>query len=310
VRTTALVTQGPRCGPSSHQYLLGVGVRSRPSAPSAVGGRGDASAVLRVVQEVNVGVAVTIGTAAQLRPALVVTGVAERPGSGAVVASVGLADTGDTFVHSAGTLAVSTSTGPVTVRLAPGTILPGDHGAVDVGLGRLAAGSYPVAVALHYGDASGPLDRRAAWRGELVVGRSTNSFGVRSPAPSVLRTAVGRVPVWLWVLVGVLVGITGLLLATRLAAWRQPGRHVRTPRRRKPEHRVAGRSAALRQVSVAGSGPAADRRTPPHPARTVPATWIMDVADDVPAGAGRHSVGAHASGRRDVPGAVPEVPVG
>lgn len=292
------------------QYLLGVGVRSRPSAPSAVVGRGDASAVLRVVQEVNVGVAVTIGTAAQLRPDLVVTGVAERPGSGAVVASVRLADTGDTFVHSAGTLAVSTSTGPVTVRLAPGTILPGDHGAVDIGLGRLAAGSYPVAVALRYGGESGPLDRRAAWRGELVVGRSTNSFGVRAPAPSVLRTAVGRVPVWLWGLVGVLVGSAGLLLATRVAAWRQPGRHGKTNRRRRPVHRVAGRSAALRQVSVAGSGPATDRRAPPHPARTAPATWITDVADDVPAGAGRQGVGAHAPGRRDAPGAVPEVPVG
>jgi hypothetical protein len=314
------------------QYLLGVGVRSRPGSPSTIGGHGDASAVLRVVQEVNVGVAVTIGTPDQLHPALHVTGVAERRGGGAVVASVGLVDTGDTFVHSSGTLVVDTSTGPLKEQLAPGTMLPRGRAAVDVGLGRLATGSYPVAVFVRYGGDAGPLDRRVAWRGDLVVGESANRFGVPPPAPSVLRTAVHDVPVWLWGLLGGLVGIVGVLLATRVAAWRQPGRHVRSARRRRPEHSPRGRSVPVRPLPGAALP---DRRVAPPVSHGAQATWITHVPDDgwpvlgvpgegvpeagvpddgwpvrVPVGAGRHRAGAHAARRKDPPEVAPEVPVG
>ncbi|MHB1783070.1 MAG: hypothetical protein ACYCTE_10360 [Acidimicrobiales bacterium] len=101
--------------------------------------------------------------------------------------SVHVANPGDTFVHADGTLTAGTSSGPITVRLSPGTILPGDRAAVEVALGRLADGGYPVAVSLCYGASTSGAIPAA----ERSGGRSVDDW--IGPAPiGAARTGAGR----------------------------------------------------------------------------------------------------------------------
>jgi hypothetical protein len=201
----------PKGTPPS-QYLAGVSVWPVDTpAPVQVGSNGNgASAQARVVSEVDVGVAVTVGTLTQLRSQLSIRGVTTASIGTTPRIVVSVANTGQTFVHATGA-AIATVNGkvlryPVDVD----TILPGQGAVLPVNALGFSGSNVPVEVQLQYADGQIP----AIWRGALTAAAATPAAPtVTRPGAAPLATANAAVPAWAGMLIAGLIVLVALALA-------------------------------------------------------------------------------------------------
>lgn len=207
------------------QYLAGITLlAAKKPRPVKVGSRGHASAKAIIIDEVTVGVAVTIGNLAALRSRLRIG----QPSAGwigrVVRLSIPVRNTGQTFLHATGRIRCQAGGRWHSYRVIMDTVLPGGNALLAVNARGLRAGSLPCAARLRTG--SGALAR---WSGAVslaaqVVTRTYHpSKGVYVSVPE------PGIPFWAIALIVLGVLIFGALMAL-MVRQRRPARRGRPSR--------------------------------------------------------------------------------
>jgi hypothetical protein len=148
------------------QYLAGITVEIRtPPAPVVVGRNGRASARAIVIDQVSVGVAVTVGALAGMKTSLQIPAVTGGADGSIPRIYVQLHNIGQTFTHARGTAWCVVKGTRVSMPVTSDTVLPGQRAvlpinALGVGLGT----TVPCTVRLDYG--AGLI---ATWSGNLTT---------------------------------------------------------------------------------------------------------------------------------------------
>ena len=251
---------------ASGQYLAGVvGEPSTgPEAPQASATSGQVGGVGASVEaRVAIGVAVTV--TGSLQPLMVISSVQlESAGLVSSTIAVTVHNTGNTWVHPKGTVAVAVAGTDKSADVSSGTVLPGDTANLSTPESSVPGGLHHVVVSLDYADGVAP----ATWSGEL-----------RFPQPPVVHVNGGTItvvtpsglPKWaVALLIGLVAVIVGLTVAL-LVVWRRRRRRERgggrgraaSPPEQRPLHgirRGAVGALGLRgRCGYATAGPTASR---------------------------------------------------
>jgi hypothetical protein len=225
----AEVTLGPRAsrtlpfrvtvprGTRPAQYLAGITAQPavRPS-PVRVGSGRRSSARAVIIDQVTVGVAVTVGPLSRLRTAVVI-----RPVTGAWIGSIPrlsipVRNVGQTFARAAGQLSCQASGRRQSYPVTMNTVLPGTGAVLAVNALGLKTGATPCTVRLR--DSAGHLD---TWSG-LVRLPSRVLTRTYHPAKGVyVSLPESTVPPWAIALMIIGALILGCLLVPRIARRRQ-----------------------------------------------------------------------------------------
>jgi hypothetical protein len=178
-------------GIADRQYLSGITVRpAKNPAPVQVGGGHGAKAQAVVVNEVTVGVAVTVGT--HLHTELgIVKATGGVTGTTSLI-DVTVDDPGQTFVGGSGQVTCTTPRGSLRFPVGVNTVLPGDSGTVQVTAAGLPAGTYPCTVSITYAGGAAP----ATWQGQVTIPQAHPVKRVEV-APGVFAAVPGNhIPTW------------------------------------------------------------------------------------------------------------------
>jgi hypothetical protein len=147
------------------QYLAGITVESAAQPqPVQVGANGAARAQAIVIQQVTVGIAVTVGSLTDLKTRFRISGV-----SGAAIGptprlTIRLHNTGQTFAHAAGRASCSDAGRRHSYAVIADTILPHDQAMIAVNAPGLPAGTMPCLVRLLYGNG-----QQVRWAGQVTI---------------------------------------------------------------------------------------------------------------------------------------------
>jgi hypothetical protein len=192
------------------QYLAGITAEIRkPPAPVVVGGNGGASARAIVIDQVSVGIAVTVGTLAAMRTSLQIPAVTGGADGSIPRIYVQLHNVGQTFTHTTGTAWCVVKGNRVSMPVTSDTVLPEQRAvlpinALPVGLGM----TVPCTLRLDYG-----AGLTATWSGTLTTPRVA--------ATKIVHTGLGTysnlpahagIPTW-----AVIVTVIGALLLLAVA---------------------------------------------------------------------------------------------
>ncbi len=209
---------GPR------QYLAGITVEpNTPSPRVTVGSNGKASASAVIVDQVTVGVAVTVGSISALTTRLQISGVTGGAVGSAPRMYVKVRNSGQTFAKAAGTASCALTGRQVSYAISSDTVLPGDSALLPVNAPGLEPGAaVPCHVQLSYDPTS-----RAEWTGKVVL--------PTTPPTTVVRTGLGTyssvstgMPAWaialivIGALIVVALGVITMLLLRRREAHGNP----------------------------------------------------------------------------------------
>jgi len=211
------VTVPPATAPG--QYLAGISVwPAQGSPPVTVGGNANgASAQAVIVNEVDIGVAVTVGDAGQLHPALEIPDVTTGAVGSTPRLLVHLHDGGNTFVRADGTATCTVDGRPRSWPVHSDTLLPGKDATVPVNAPGLAGTNVACTVTVAYAPGATPAD----WSGRVdppaVPATPTGRHRAARPAAGTPGWAVALIALGAAVL-AVLVAILVLLLARRRQA--------------------------------------------------------------------------------------------
>ena len=156
-------------GTSAGQYLAGLAVTPAAAAaaptPTQAATKNAVGINVTVRYEVIVGVAVTVGDASSLHPALAIGGVTSNTDTPDVRANIALRNTGNTFLKAQGTLTIDLPSGATHYTVNSDTILPGQQAQFPVSLPSVSPGSYHASLELTYAPGTAP----ATWSGSVVV---------------------------------------------------------------------------------------------------------------------------------------------
>ena len=211
------------------QYLAGITAESaiRPKAVQ-VGRNGHASARAIIIDQVTVGVAVTVGSPAQLRTALSVSGVTGSWVGRTPRLSIAVRNVGQTFTRARGTAVCQAGGRRHSYRVIMSTVLPGGSAVLPVNAPGLASGSLPCTVRLR-----AAAGTRTTWSGvvsfpERVLTRTYHpAKGVYVSVPQ------STTPTWaivLLVLGGLILAALLVLLALLVRRRHRQPRPAGTPR--------------------------------------------------------------------------------
>ena len=210
---------------SPGQYLGGIsaGPNARPR-PVLLGRSRKASSRAVIVQDVTIGVAVTVGQLSRLTTQFRIPGVQGMISGPMARLNIRLYNAGQTFAHATGTASCAAGGSQHSYAVHAGTILPRDQARIVVNAPGLPEGAtLPCKISLHYGN-----HQTVSWTGRVRI--------PGAPATRVIHTANGAytvipdggVPPWGMALIGIggliLAGIGGLLVRPLLA--RRPRRRV------------------------------------------------------------------------------------
>jgi hypothetical protein len=153
-------------GTAPRQYLAGI--TAQPATPPAavpVGSNGNASAKAVIVQQVTVGVAITVGQLSTLRTALEIPDVTAGVVGPTPRLYVQVHNPGQTFVKATGNASCSRAGKQLVVPITMDTVLPAEGATLPVNLPDLPEGTAtPCTVHLRYG--AGQL---ATWSGAVTI---------------------------------------------------------------------------------------------------------------------------------------------
>jgi hypothetical protein len=212
---------------SPGQYLGGIsaGPDTRPR-PVILGSSRKASSRAVVVEDVTIGVAVTVGQLSRLTTRFRIDGVQGTISGPMARLGIRLYNAGQTFAHATGTASCAADGSPHLYAVHAGTILPRDQARIIVNAPGLPEGAtLPCKVSLYYGN-----HQTVTWTGRVRI--------PGAPATRVIHTANGAytaipdggVPPWAMALIGIgvliLAGIGAVLIRPMLARprRRQQGR--------------------------------------------------------------------------------------
>jgi hypothetical protein len=157
------------------QYLAGLTVESAVRPPSVqVGSNGKASARAVIIQQVTVGVAVTVGVLSRMTTRLRIPGVSGQAIGPTARLNIGLANTGQTFAHGTGKASCTAAGRRRSFAVYADTVLPHDQAVIAVNAPGLPEGvTMPCAVWLGYGNGlivrwAGLVTVPAAPRGRII----------------------------------------------------------------------------------------------------------------------------------------------
>ncbi len=207
------------------QYLGGISAGPyTPPPPVVLGSNKKSSTRAVIVQDVTIGVAVTVGQLSSLTTQFRIPGVLGSIEGSTARLSIRLDNAGQTFAHATGTASCAAGGSQHSYAVHVATILPGDHAQVAVNAPGLPEGAtLPCKVSLYYGN-----HQTVSWAGMVRI--------PGAPATRVIHTANGAytvipkggVPPWAMALIGIgvliLAGLGGLLVRPVLA--RRPPRRT------------------------------------------------------------------------------------
>jgi hypothetical protein len=196
------------------QYLAGVTATpaARPQ-PVQVGSNGKAKASAVIIEQMTVGVAVTVGSG--LRTRLKIPGVSGEAVGSIARLNIRLDNTGQTFAHGAGKAACTVAGKSHSFTVVAPTVLPHDQAVIAVDAPGLPEGAtMPCMVRLGYHDGL-----TASWAGSVTVPAPPRGRIIHTGPGAYSVVPAGGIPPWAIALliVGVLVlaGMAVLLLRTR-----------------------------------------------------------------------------------------------
>jgi hypothetical protein len=153
-------------GTARRQYLAGITAElaAKPKA-TTVGQHGRATAKAIIVEQVTVGVAVTVGDLSQMRNRLEIPGVTGQAIGKLPRLNVALRDTGQTFSGGKGQVSCTSAGRTHSFPVATNTILPGDQAQIAVNAQPLQEGTtVPCVVRIHYGQG-----QTVRWSGTVTL---------------------------------------------------------------------------------------------------------------------------------------------
>jgi hypothetical protein len=222
------------------QYLAGITAAAPPQAAD-IGSAGRTSARAIIIDEITVGVAVTVLPMAGLPRRLDIPAVSAQWVGATPRLDIAVRNTGRTFLQGAGHITCRAGGQRHPYHVIMETVLPGGNAVLPVNAPGLRSGSWRCTVRLSYG---GP--RPATWSGTVTLpGRSP--VQVFHPARSVYVPLPNQaIPPWALVLmvIGALLALgMAALLTLRLSQRRRPA-GARASRARTGRSRLGLRAAA------------------------------------------------------------------
>jgi LPXTG-motif cell wall-anchored protein len=153
-------------GTAPGQYLAGLSAEpaQRPQ-PVGVGSNGKSQAQAVIIEQVTVGVAVTVGSLPQLITRLQIPGVSATAIGKTARLDILLRNTGQTFAHGTGKASCTVAGKLRSFEVVASTVLPGDQAVIAVNAPGIPEGPrVPCTVRLDYGSRL-----TASWSGSVAV---------------------------------------------------------------------------------------------------------------------------------------------
>jgi hypothetical protein len=215
------------------QYLAGITAESaiRPR-PVVVGSNGRAAARAIIIDEVTVGVAVTVGQHSQLRTALAISPVSAGWIGSTPRLYIPVHNPGQTFVRATGSITCSSAGRRHSYPVVMETVLPRGSAVLPINAPGLVSGPGPCAIWLNDG-----TGRPVTWSGVVNVPPRTITRTYHPAKGVYVSLPEQTVPPW----AVVLMVIGGLILASLLAVLIQSRRRLARP---VPAARAARRGRA------------------------------------------------------------------
>ena len=192
------------------QYLAGLTAElaARPR-PVRVGSSGKATANAIIIQQVTVGVAVTVGSLSQMTTRLWIPGVSGEAIGRTARLNIRLANTGQTFAHGTGKASCTVAGKRHSYAVVASTVLPHDQAVIAVNAPGLPEGvTMPCAVRLGYGQGL-----VVSWAGSVTVPVPPPARILHTGPGAYSVIPEGGIPSWAIALLAV----GGLVLAAAVA---------------------------------------------------------------------------------------------
>jgi len=211
-------------GTAPGQYLAGITVESNASPRSVQVGSNGNGAIARavIIDQVTVGVAVTVGSLDQLTTRLQIPAVTGVAIGQLARLNILLRNTGQTFTGARGRASCTAAGRRYTYRAIAGTVLPYGRATIPVNAPGLPKGTaMPCIVLLGYGHGL-----TVRWAGTVTVPVPPRTRIYHTGAGAYTVVPAGSVPPWAiaLIIVGVLALAVMAVLLRRLR--RRPGRHT------------------------------------------------------------------------------------
>lgn len=250
-RVGFVVTVPPQASPQ--QYLAGVVVAPAATpAPTVIGRRGKTTVSAVILRQVDIGVAVTVGSPASLRTSATVTGLRGKVFATLSRVELGIRNTGQTFAHVEGSMTCSGGGKAETAPVGSSTILPATSTELTINTPGLVTG-----VALHCvvhlqvlaNDAVGSVATLAQYSGVVTLPKpSAVTIVPTGPGQYVAIPKHHPTPRWVYGLYGL-----GALVVLLLAALLVSSRRHKGAQARLLAEAVAAASAPAEQPAGTGA---------------------------------------------------------
>jgi len=188
------------------QYLGGIAAESAAKPGSRiVGSNGKAKARAIIVEQVTVGVAVTVGQLSKLTTRLRIPGVLGAIEGPVVRLNIQLENTGQTFAKGTGKASCTAAHKQHTYTVLADTVLPHDHALIAVNAPGLPEGeTLPCKIRINYG-----RNQTVRWAGLVTVPAPPSSHIAHTGHGAYSVVPNGGIPTWAIVLISIGVLILG-----------------------------------------------------------------------------------------------------
>jgi hypothetical protein len=180
-------------GTAPGQYLAGLSAEpaERPQ-PVRVGSNGKSQAQAVIIEQVTVGVAVTVGSLPQLITRLQIARVSAIAEGKTARLNILLSNTGQTFARGTGKATCTVAGKPRSWAVFAATVLPGDHAVIAVNAPGIPEGpSVPCTVRLGYGNRLA-----ASWSGSVAVPVPPRTRIIHTGSGAYAAIPSNGVPAW------------------------------------------------------------------------------------------------------------------
>jgi hypothetical protein len=193
-------------GTAPGQYLGGIAAESAARPPSRIlGSNGKAEAGAIIVEQVTVGVAVTVGHLSKLATRLRIPGVLGAVEGPVARLGIQLDNTGQTFAKGNGEVTCITRYTQHTYTVSAGTVLPHDHALIAVNAPGLPEGAtLRCQVQIRYG-----TNQTLGWAGRVAIPAAPSSHIVHTGPGAYSTVPDNRTPTWAIVLISIGILILG-----------------------------------------------------------------------------------------------------
>ena len=213
LRFTITVPRGTKPG----QYLAGLTAEAAAKPkPVKVGSHGHATSRAVIIDQVTVGVAVTVGTLADLTTRLQIPDVQATVIGSTIRLNIELADTGQTFARGSGTVSCVVAGKDRAFPVYASTVLPHDKALIAANLTGLTSQGMTVPCTVRLGYSR---DLAARWSGSVTMPATTStSRVVHTGLGSYAVVPPGGIPGWATALIviGVLLLAAAVVLLVRM----------------------------------------------------------------------------------------------